>query len=118
VADAGVATLRTLGITQRRAKVLTLIARALAERKFALEPTSDVAATYEALTEIDGVDDRLATTIIMRALHWPDAFPASDGALLRATNASSAEELLERAEMWRPWRAYAAAHLRLGVSGD
>jgi AraC family transcriptional regulator of adaptative response / DNA-3-methyladenine glycosylase II len=118
MADAGIATLKTLGIARPHAELLTLIARALAERKLALEPTSDVAATYEVLTGIDGVDDTLATTIITRALHWPDAFPASDGALLRAANASSAEELLERAEAWRPWRAYAAAHLRQGVDGD
>lgn len=48
-----------------------------------------------------------------RALHWPDAFPASDGLLLRATGASSPGALRARAEQWRPWRAYAALHLWL-----
>jgi 3-methyladenine DNA glycosylase/8-oxoguanine DNA glycosylase len=54
------------------------------------------------------------TTIVMHALHWPDAFPASDGLLLRATGVSSPSELRARAEKWRPWRAYAALHLWLG----
>ena len=70
------------------------------------------------MREIDGVNDSLATTIVMRALHWPDAFPTNDAALLRATHAANAHALLERAEAWRPWRAYAAAHLRLGCAGD
>jgi AraC family transcriptional regulator of adaptative response / DNA-3-methyladenine glycosylase II len=118
VAEAGVARLRTLGMSRRRADLLTRIAGALAERTLTLEPTSDVAATYTALMEIDGGDDTLATTIVMRALHWPDAFPASDAALLRATGMASAKQLHAQAEAWRPWRAYAAAHLRLGIEGD
>ncbi|MDH3364310.1 MAG: 3-methyladenine DNA glycosylase 2, partial [Gammaproteobacteria bacterium] len=46
-------------------------------------------------------------------LKYPDAFPASDLGLLRAYSGSgeermNPEELLARAEAWRPWRAYAA----------
>jgi 3-methyladenine DNA glycosylase/8-oxoguanine DNA glycosylase len=48
----------------------------------------------------------------MRAMKYPDAFPASDLGLLRAFDSEGprlkARELLERAEAWRPWRAYAA----------
>ncbi len=54
-------------------------------------------ATREALLRIEGIDERLATVILMRALHWPDAFPEDDPA----------------AEKWRPWRSYAALHLGL-----
>jgi 3-methyladenine DNA glycosylase/8-oxoguanine DNA glycosylase len=63
--------------------------------------------------EMDGVGERLATMIVMRALYWPDAFPASDPALQRAAGASSRRALRARAERWRPWRAYAAQHLWL-----
>lgn len=63
--------------------------------------------------EIDGIGDRLATSIVMRALDWPDAFPASDRALQRAAGVSSARRLRKPAEKWRPWRAYAAFHLWL-----
>jgi 3-methyladenine DNA glycosylase/8-oxoguanine DNA glycosylase len=69
--------------------------------------------TRRALMAIDGVGDLLATTIVMRALYWPDAFPSSDHALLRAAGASSPRVLRARAERWRPWRAYAALHLWL-----
>ena len=59
------------------------------------------------------MSERHATVIVMRALSWPDAFPASDRALQRAAGVSGAGALLARAEQWRPWRAYAALHLWL-----
>ncbi len=43
--------------------------------------------------EVEGVGERLATMIVMRALYWPDAFPASDPALQRAAGAASRSEL-------------------------
>ncbi len=47
----------------------------------------------------------------MRALREPDAFPAGDIALIRALGLTTARELEQRAEQWRPWRAYAAMYL-------
>jgi AraC family transcriptional regulator of adaptative response / DNA-3-methyladenine glycosylase II len=47
----------------------------------------------------------------MRALRWPDAFPASDLGLVKASRLKSAKALENAAERWRPWRAYAAMHL-------
>jgi len=90
------------------------VARALAEGTLRLEPGSDVTAAHRALLEIAGIGEQLATTIVMHALHWPDAFPSSDGLLLRAAGVSSPSALRARAEKWRPWRAYAALHLWLG----
>jgi AraC family transcriptional regulator of adaptative response / DNA-3-methyladenine glycosylase II len=89
------------------------LARALAEEALRLEPAMDAAATRRALLAIEGVGDHLATTILTRALSWPDAFPATDRALMRAAGASSPRALRTLAEQWRPWRAYAALHLWL-----
>jgi AraC family transcriptional regulator of adaptative response / DNA-3-methyladenine glycosylase II len=89
------------------------VARAVADGTLRLEPGRDVLATRRALMEIAGIGDRLATTIVMRALYWPDAFPASDRVLQRAAGTSSPGALRARAEAWRPWRAYAALHLWL-----
>jgi AraC family transcriptional regulator of adaptative response / DNA-3-methyladenine glycosylase II len=50
---------------------------------------------------------------VMRALHWPDGFPADSAALQHAAGATSATALRAAAEHWRPWRAYAAMHLWL-----
>ncbi len=52
----------------------------------------------------------------LRALRDSDAFPAGDAGLLRSPALANgtpltAKTLLQRAENWRPWRAYAAQHL-------
>ena len=113
VADGGASRLTDLGVPRRRADAITALARVLADGSLQLVPGSDVTVAHRALLEIAGVGERLATTIVMHALHWPDAFPASDGLLLRAAGASSPGALRARAEKWRPWRAYAAQHLWL-----
>jgi AraC family transcriptional regulator of adaptative response / DNA-3-methyladenine glycosylase II len=48
----------------------------------------------------------------MRALGDPDAFPATDLGLLHALRAHGLPtDVRDRAERWRPWRAYAILHL-------
>ncbi|MBA3316648.1 MAG: hypothetical protein H0T50_00965 [Gemmatimonadales bacterium] len=47
----------------------------------------------------------------MRGLHWPDAFPEGDIGLRRAMGGLSPARLRAVAEVWRPWRSYAAQHL-------
>lgn len=112
VTDAGAARLTMLGMPRSRAASIVSLARLMADGALRMQPGEEAGATHDALLEL-GIEDRLATTIVMRALHWPDAFPASDLALRRAAGAPSASALLARAERWRPWRAYAALHLRL-----
>jgi 3-methyladenine DNA glycosylase/8-oxoguanine DNA glycosylase len=87
------------------------VAQAVADGALRLEPGSQVPATLEALTRIPGVDARSATAIVMRTLHWPDAFWAADPELKRAVGVSTTEALHRMAERWRPWRGYAAAQL-------
>ena len=71
--------------------------------------------TIEKLCRLPGIGAWTAQYIAMRALREPDAFPASDIGLLRAmageNGRPSPAQLLERAEPWRPWRAYAAVRL-------
>ena len=47
----------------------------------------------------------------MRALRWPDAFPAADVALHKALGVlgsrSAAREVEAVSQAWRPWRSYA-----------
>jgi AraC family transcriptional regulator of adaptative response / DNA-3-methyladenine glycosylase II len=114
VAEAGTARLAALGVPSRAAETLVSLARALAGGMLWLEPGSDIGAAHRALLAIDGVGERLANRIVMHALHWPDAFDPSDRAIQTAVDADSPAELQARAERWRPWRAYAALHLRLG----
>ena len=52
---------------------------------------------------------------VSRALREPDAFPEADLGLLRALETPrgrpTPKQLLNRAERWRPWRAYATLRL-------
>ena len=63
------------------------------------------------MQEYPGLGDWTAQYIAMRALRWPDAFPAADLGLLKAAGAASARQLRDAAEAWRPWRSYAAMYL-------
>jgi len=63
------------------------------------------------LCAIAGIGKWTAQYVAMRALGEPDAFPTGDLGLLRALQLKNSRELDERAENWRPWRAYAAMYL-------
>jgi len=116
VVDAGGPRLQALGMSRRRSEILSALARAVADGALRLEPGREVAPTRDALRSIPGVGEPLAAAILLRALHWPDAFAAGDRVLQRAAGAGSPRELLARAEQWRPWRGYAVQHLRLAAS--
>jgi AraC family transcriptional regulator of adaptative response / DNA-3-methyladenine glycosylase II len=90
-----------------RAEAIRSLARAIAGGRLELGPDADPEATRAALLSLPGVGPWTATYVAMRALREPDAFPAGDLGLRRAL--SLGERALEqRAERWRPWRAYAA----------
>jgi AraC family transcriptional regulator, regulatory protein of adaptative response / DNA-3-methyladenine glycosylase II len=68
------------------------------------------------LRGIRGVGEWTAQYIALRAIREMDAFPASDIGVLRGAARldgvrSTSASLLDRAKLWRPWRAYAAQHL-------
>lgn len=92
---AGESRLRALGVAERNAEVLVVVAREVASGRLRLEPSSDVAATLASLRRIEGVTEKLVFAVATHALHWPDAFPDGDA------------QATARAEGWRPWRAYA-----------
>ncbi len=111
VALADVADIASLGMPAARAATILQVARAVAGGDLRIEPESDVRGLTRRLLELPGVGPWTAEYIVMRAVHWPDAFPASDLVLRRAAGDLSAAQLIRAAESWRPWRAYAAMHL-------
>jgi AraC family transcriptional regulator of adaptative response / DNA-3-methyladenine glycosylase II len=100
-----------LGIVKQRQAAIVAIARAVADKRLQLHGGADVRQTIEALKQLPGVGDWTAQYIAMRALRWPDAFPAGDVALHKALgvqgtgNAARAAEAASQA--WKPWRSYA-----------
>jgi AraC family transcriptional regulator of adaptative response / DNA-3-methyladenine glycosylase II len=112
VAGADLSSLRMPG--SRRLALVAAAKATLADPSF-FEPLDTLEKTIARLRTIPGVGDWTAHTIAIRAAREPDGFPSSDVALLRSAarggKRSSAANLLQRAERWRPWRAYAAQHL-------
>ena len=111
LAHANAADIGALGIVRQRQGAIQSLARAVALDGLPLHAGADVAATITALKALPGIGDWTAQYIAMRALRWPDAFPAGDVALHKAlgvqgqSNPAHAAEA--RSAAWRPWRSYA-----------
>ncbi|HEY7687776.1 MAG TPA: AlkA N-terminal domain-containing protein [Dongiaceae bacterium] len=107
--------LTSLGMPMARKKALVALAEAVLADPSLFQPLGTVEETVARLRAIKGVGEWTAHYIALRAVRETDAFPASDIGLLRgaARNGTrpSPAELADRAEPWRPWRAYAAQHL-------
>jgi AraC family transcriptional regulator of adaptative response / DNA-3-methyladenine glycosylase II len=111
LAEAAPAAIAALGVTRRRADCVVTLARMLAGGELRLEPGADVQATVERLRAVPGVGDWTAQYLAMRALGWPDAFPAGDVGVMRALGVRTARQAELASQRWRPWRAYAVIHL-------
>jgi AraC family transcriptional regulator of adaptative response / DNA-3-methyladenine glycosylase II len=109
------ASLQGLGLTNGRMSALRALARAIVEEDLQIDREADREQTMARLQKVPGVGPWTAAYIAMRALGDPDAFPAADLGLRRALEqqgiAADVRSIERRAEMWRPWRAYATHHL-------
>ncbi|WNG30396.1 DNA-3-methyladenine glycosylase 2 family protein [Cystobacter fuscus] len=105
-----------LGLPGARARSLLGVARAVAEGSVRLDRHAEVDETMAALEALPGIGAWTAHYVAMRALRWPDAFPASDLGIRKALGGVTAKEAGARAEAWRPWRSYAAMHLWTSLS--
>ncbi|HTV43521.1 MAG TPA: DNA-3-methyladenine glycosylase 2 [Candidatus Sulfotelmatobacter sp.] len=115
LASATVADIGRLGIPGQRAKTLISLSRAVADGTLHLEPGSRIEDTLQELNKIPGIGEWTVQYIAMRALSWPDAFPHTDLGVKKALARKNPKEILEIAEKWRPWRAYATLHLWAGL---
>lgn len=104
-----------IGLTSARVTALQTLAAAVAADPLLLRARDTLDETTAALGELPGVGPWTAHYIAMRALREPDAFPGGDLGLLRALASAdgrpTAAVMRERAEAWRPFRAYAAMRL-------
>jgi AraC family transcriptional regulator of adaptative response / DNA-3-methyladenine glycosylase II len=92
-----------------RARALVTLASALASGDIALHPGADRDEAAARLLALPGVGPWTAAYISMRALSDPDAFPATDGGVLKALARLGTG--VPAAARWRPWRSYAVHHL-------
>lgn len=115
-AEVVAADLSTLGMPNARRLTLSHMAQAALNDPDLFRAGGNIEETIARLCAIKGIGDWTAHYIALRVVRETDAFPASDigilrGATLPGGTRPSPKELLQMAETWRPWRAYAAQHL-------
>jgi AraC family transcriptional regulator, regulatory protein of adaptative response / DNA-3-methyladenine glycosylase II len=111
LAGVPVAELAAIGIPVKRAQAVISLAAAVAQGEIELSAAADPERVIERLQALPGIGAWTAQYIALRALRWPDAFPAGDLALGKVLGLKSAKAVEQRAQHWQPWRAYAALHL-------
>jgi AraC family transcriptional regulator, regulatory protein of adaptative response / DNA-3-methyladenine glycosylase II len=105
LANAGASAIAKIGLPAKRAETLHRLAVASAHGKLPLARGA-IAAGRAALAEIAGIGPWTIEYVAMRALGDPDAYPATDIALINALGRKG-----ETLEHLKPWRAYAAIRL-------
>ncbi|KAB0550183.1 DNA-3-methyladenine glycosylase 2 family protein [Pseudomonas argentinensis] len=115
------ANLEGIGMPGRRVQTLQHFAAQVASGALRLDISQGADELIERLCALPGIGPWTAEYIALRAFGDADAFPASDLGLLKApiwgATGITARQLQLHAEAWRPWRAYAAAHLWHNYSG-
>ena len=109
-----------LGIVRQRQKAIQALAQAVLQGGLDLRPGPQVQTTVQALMALPGIGDWTAQYIAMRALRWPDAFPAGDIVVQQRLGVRGgpqpARAATALAGTWQPWRSYAVIRLWHGGS--
>ena len=104
-----------LGIVRQRQQALKALAQAVLHEGLDLASGLQVPATLQALLQLPGIGEWTAQYIAMRALRWPDAFPAGDIVVQQRLGVRDgphpARAAVARAAAWQPWRSYAVIRL-------
>jgi AraC family transcriptional regulator, regulatory protein of adaptative response / DNA-3-methyladenine glycosylase II len=111
LAAASAESIGTLGIVRQRVGALQALAREVAAGHIALHRGAPLASTLDALRALPGIGEWSAQLIAMRALAWPDAFPATDIGVMNALGTRDAKQVEAQSQGWRPWRSYAVMRL-------
>ncbi len=108
--------MQKIGLPRSRASTVIALARAVEEGAVDLGAASEPESFLERLQRVPGIGPWTAHYLAMRALRWPNAFPASDLGVQKALRVSTARAAEARATHWQPWRAYGVMHLWCSLS--
>lgn len=104
-----------LGMPRGRAEAIRRVGELAASGELNLSGNSGIDETLHILGEVRGIGPWTLAYVAMRALRDPDAFLAGDLGVRKGFERlglpTTSRDILERAERWRPWRAYAVMHL-------
>ena len=122
LANASPDDLGKMGIVRQRQTALIALSRAVARSEINLNSPPNPLQTIAQLQQLPGIGEWTANYIAMRALRWPDAFPAGDIVLHTALNLRNEKSPTKRAraaelasQSWRPWRSYAVFRAWAGM---
>lgn len=101
----------SLGIISARSKCILALAEACRGGTLILDACPWPQKIIEQLKALPGIGDWTAQYVAMRALRWPDAFPAGDIIIRNNLGGVSAKVAEQRAAVWQPWRSYAVMHI-------
>jgi AraC family transcriptional regulator of adaptative response / DNA-3-methyladenine glycosylase II len=80
-----------------------------------MKPGTTLEEAVARLKSVPGIGEWTAQYVALRALRFPDAFPAGDLGLQKAAARMASlgerlteKQLLAQARAWSPWRGYAA----------
>ena len=103
------------GMPRVRAQTIRRVAELVAADELDLSGEAPPEETLGKLGDVPGIGPWTLAYVAMRALRDPDAFMVGDLGVRKGFEAlglgSTKKEILERAERWRPWRAYVVMHL-------
>lgn len=104
-----------IGMPERRIRTVQALAEEVDSERLSFLVKGSLSDLIAQLTRIPGIGDWTAQYIAMRAMGEPDAFPTSDLGIIKALRQGdkrlTLKQIRQRAQKWRPWRAYAAMHL-------
>ncbi len=100
-----------LGLVSKRAQALRHLAEFTLQGGLTFPPGMDHESAAARLVALPGIGPWTAHYIAMRALRFPDAFPAADLGLRKALGNLPTADCEALSQSWRPWRAYAAITL-------
>lgn len=107
------ATWAELGIVRQRQRAIQALALAVLDGRLQLDEGSHPLQTMAFLQTLPGIGPWTASYVAMRALRWPDAWPAGDLVLQQVLGLDppgshgAARQAEEQSQRWRPWRSYA-----------
>lgn len=111
VAQCSIDEIASMGIVSARTRCILALAERCVQGKLELDVVSNPDDTIAQLLALPGIGDWTAQYIAMRALRWPDAFPAGDIVVRNNLGGLSAKQAEDRSQAWRPWRSYAVMHI-------
>jgi AraC family transcriptional regulator of adaptative response / DNA-3-methyladenine glycosylase II len=114
IAGADAAAIAQIGMPATRAQTIRELARFAAQGGLQMPPGMALDEAVTRLKTVRGIGEWTAQYIALRALRFPDAFPAGDLGLQKAaaemetSGRLTEKQLALRAAAWAPWRGYAA----------